>query len=88
MRIEAKSLELFSVILDWGRGHKAGSLSPVNEQDRLGISRALRYVEEHLAEPLALRSLAQQASMSRSKFTSVFKNHTGLSAFPFPQNSL
>jgi AraC-like DNA-binding protein len=77
MWIEAKSLELFSVILDWRGGQKAPAL---NEQDRLGISRAPRYVEEHLAEPLDLRSLAAQASMSRSKFTALFKNQTGLSA--------
>jgi AraC-like DNA-binding protein len=79
MRIEAKALELFSVILDWHRGRKALALPPLNEQDRLGITQALRYAEEHLSEPLVLRSLAKQASMSRSKFTSVFKNHTGLS---------
>jgi AraC-like DNA-binding protein len=77
MFIEAKSLELFSVILDWYRGHR--TLAPANEQDRLGITRALRYAEEHLSEPLVLSALAKQASMSRSKFISVFKNHTGLS---------
>jgi AraC-like DNA-binding protein len=80
MWIEAKSLELFLVILDWHRGRKALSPPPVNEQDRLGITRSLRYAEEHLSEPLALQDLAKQAFMSRSKFTSVFKNHTGLSA--------
>ena len=70
---------MLSVILDWHREHKALALPPVNEQDRLGIARALRYAEERLAEPLLLRSLAKQASMSKSKFTAVFKNHTGLS---------
>ncbi|MDR0583298.1 MAG: AraC family transcriptional regulator [Treponema sp.] len=78
--IETKSLELFSVILAWYRGRKALALPPVNDQDRLGIAQALRYAEEHLSEPLVLRALAKQASMSRSKFTAVFKNHTGLSA--------
>jgi AraC-like DNA-binding protein len=80
MWIEAKSLELFLVVLDWHRGHKALALPPVNEQDRLGITQSLRYAEEHISEPLVLRTLAKQACMSRSKFTSVFKNHTGLSA--------
>jgi AraC-like DNA-binding protein len=75
--IETKSLELLSVVLDWHRGR--GALAPVNEQDRLGITQALRYAEERLAEPLVLRALAKQASMSKSKFTAVFKNHTGLS---------
>jgi transcriptional regulator GlxA family with amidase domain len=77
MRIEAKSLELFWVVLDWHRGHKIPAA--FNKQDRFGIAQALRYAEEHLSEPLALHSLAKQASMSRSKFTAVFKNHTGLS---------
>jgi AraC-like DNA-binding protein len=77
--IEAKSLELFSVILDWHRGRKTLP-PPVNEQDRLGIVRTLRYAEEHLSEPLFLHNLAKQAAMSRSKFISVFKKHTGLSA--------
>jgi AraC-like DNA-binding protein len=79
MFIEAKSLELLSVILGWHRGHKALALPPLNEQDRLCITRALRYAEEHLSEPLVLRNLAKQASMCKSKFTSVFKIHTGLS---------
>ena len=78
--IETKSLELLSFILDWHRAHKALALPPVNEQDRLGITQALRYAEDRLAEPLVLHTLAKQASMSKSKFTSVFKNHTGLSA--------
>jgi AraC-like DNA-binding protein len=77
--IEAKSLELFSVILDWHREYKVLAPPPVNEQDRLGITQALRYAEEHLSEPLVLHTLAKQACMSRSKFTSVFKNHTRLS---------
>jgi AraC-like DNA-binding protein len=78
--IETKSLELLSVILDWHRGHKALTLPLVNEQDRLGITQALRYAEEYLSEPLALHTLAKQACMSKSKFTAVFKNLTGLSA--------
>jgi AraC-like DNA-binding protein len=80
MWIEAKSLELFSVILNWHRERKALSSPPVNEQDRLCITQSLRYAEEHISEPLALRDLAKQAAMSKSKFTFVFKNHTGLSA--------
>ena len=78
--IETKSLELLSVILDWYNGHKISTLPPVNEQDRLGITQALSYAEEHISEPLALHTLAKQACMSKSKFTTVFKNHTGLSA--------
>jgi AraC-like DNA-binding protein len=78
--IETKSLELLSVILDWHRGRRALAPPPVNEQDRLGITQALRYTEEHLSEALVLHTLAQQACISKSKFTSIFKKHTGLSA--------
>lgn len=74
--IETKSLELLSVILGWNRRRKVLALPPVNEQDRLGITQAIRYAEEHLSEPLVLHTMAKQACMSKSKFTSVFRNHT------------
>jgi AraC-like DNA-binding protein len=76
--IEAKALELLSVILDWHRRLEASP--PLREQDRLGIAEAVRYAEKHFSGPLALEVLAKQAAMSISKFTAVFKAHTGLSA--------
>jgi AraC-like DNA-binding protein len=77
--IEAKALELVSVILDWHRKlERAGDA--LNEWDRAGIAAAMRYAEEHFSGPLALTALARQAAMGMSKFTAVFKTHTGLSA--------
>jgi AraC-like DNA-binding protein len=78
--IEAKALELISVILDWHRRFTATAAPPLKEQDRLGIAEAMRYAEGHFSGPLSLRVLARQAAMSIRKFTASFKTHTGLSA--------
>jgi AraC-like DNA-binding protein len=78
--IEAKTLELVSVILDWHRRLTAGAAHALNERDRAGIARAMRYAEEHFSVPLTLKTMANQAAMSISKFTAAFKIHTGLSA--------
>ena len=78
--IEAKALELVSVVLDWHRRLGARAGPPLKEHDQLGIAEAIRYVEEHFSGPLTLTALARQAAMSMSKFTAAFKTHTGLSA--------
>jgi AraC-like DNA-binding protein len=78
--IEAKALELVSVILGWHRRLEATAAPPLKEQDRLGIAEAIRYAEEHFSGPLTLEVLAKQAAMSISKFTAAFKTHTGISA--------
>ncbi|MDR2434384.1 MAG: AraC family transcriptional regulator [Treponema sp.] len=77
--IEAKVLELISIVLDWHRRLETAAGPSLKEQDRLGIAEAIRYVEEHFSEPLTLEVLAKQSAMSLSKFTAVFKAHTGLS---------
>jgi AraC-like DNA-binding protein len=79
IRIEAKALELVSVILDWHRRLAATAAPPLKEHDRRGIAEAIRYAEDHVSGPLALNTLARQAAMSQRKFTAVFKAHTGLS---------
>jgi AraC-like DNA-binding protein len=76
--IEAKALELISVILDWHR--RLAAVPPLREDDSAGIACAVRYAEEHCSAPLTLDLLAKQAAMSVSKFTTAFKTHTGLSA--------
>jgi AraC-like DNA-binding protein len=79
--LEAKALELVSVILDWHRRRAASPPPPpLNEYDRLGIAEAIRYAGEHFSGPLTITVLARQAAMSVSKFTAAFKKHTGLSA--------
>jgi AraC-like DNA-binding protein len=78
--IEAKALELVSVVLDWHRRLEAAAVPPLKEHDRLGITEAIRYAEEHFSGPLTLNALARQAAMSIRKFTAIFKTHTGLSA--------
>jgi AraC-like DNA-binding protein len=75
--LEAKTVELISVVLDWQRRLAAGP--PLKEADRLGILEAIRYVEEHSSGTLTLAALARQAAMSMSKFTAAFRAHTGFS---------
>jgi AraC-like DNA-binding protein len=77
---EAKTLELLSSVLDWHRRLEAIEPPQLTEYDQMGIAETLRYVEEHLADPLSLNTLAKLAAMSISKFTATFKRHTGLSA--------
>jgi AraC-like DNA-binding protein len=79
--IEAKALELVSVIMDWHKRVTAMvSPPPPHEYDRQGIAEAIRYAEEHISGPLSLEALARKAAMSVSKFTVAFRTHTGLSA--------
>jgi AraC-like DNA-binding protein len=78
--IEAKALELVSVVLDWHRRLGTRELPQLTVHDQTGISEALRYIEKHFAEPVSLAILAKQAAMSISKFTTVFRRHTGFSA--------
>ncbi len=44
---------------------------------RIGVNRAIRYMEKHYASPIVLKTLTVQAQMSRSKFCMVFKMMTG-----------
>jgi AraC-like DNA-binding protein len=78
--IEAKALELAAVVLDWHRRRRVAAEHPLKEHDRVRIAEAIRYAEEHFSGPLTLETLARQAAMSISKFTAVFKRHTGSSA--------
>jgi AraC-like DNA-binding protein len=78
--IEAKALELVSVILDWHRRLAAATAPPLKEDDRQGIENAIRYAGEHFSGTLGLTVLAREAAMSIRKFTAAFKTHTGISA--------
>ena len=78
--IEAKALELVSVVLDRHRRLATTAAPPLKEHDRIGIACAIRYAEEHFSGPLTLKTLARQAAMSIRKFTAAFKTHTGIYA--------
>ncbi|MDR0641775.1 MAG: AraC family transcriptional regulator [Treponema sp.] len=77
--IEAKTLELIAIVLDWHRHLNATTQPGLRENDRTGIVAAMRYAAEHCSEPITLALLAKQAAMSISKFTAAFKTHTGVS---------
>jgi AraC-like DNA-binding protein len=78
--IEAKTIVLITVVLDWRRQLDPEESRGFTALDRAGISEALRSIEEHFAETLSLEMLAKTAAMSVSKFTAAFKRHTGFSA--------
>jgi AraC-like DNA-binding protein len=77
--IEGKILELVASVLDWYRRRETKARPRLNENDQTGITEAMRYADEHCSGPLTLDILAKQAAMSISKFTAVFKIHTGIS---------
>jgi AraC-like DNA-binding protein len=84
--IEAKTLELVSLLLDWHRRLETTTQPHLSEQDREGIAKVLHYAGEHFAEPLSLNTLAKQAAMSISKFTALFKIQAGISAACYIHN--
>jgi AraC-like DNA-binding protein len=77
--IEGKILELVALVLDWYRRRETSTRPRLNENDQAGIVCAMRYADEHCSGPLTLDVLAKQAAMSISKFTAIFKTHTGIS---------
>ena len=82
-RLEAKALELITVVLDWHRRLGSQESPPPAALDRAGISKALRHIDEHFPEAISLEMLAKTAMMSVSKFTSCFRQQTGLPAGAF-----
>jgi transcriptional regulator GlxA family with amidase domain len=77
--LEAKTLELIALVLDWYRRRNTTSRPGLKEDDQAGIAEAMRYAAEHYSGPLTLEVLAKEAAMSISKFTAAFKIHTGVS---------
>jgi AraC-like DNA-binding protein len=78
--LEAKTLELVAIILDWYRRRSTMTKPGLKEDDQAGIAEEMRYAADHCSGPLTLEILAKQAAMSISKFTAAFKIHTGISA--------
>ncbi len=62
---------MMALSVDSGQSHLNTQPQPVLEQVR-------HYAEQHLAKPLSVAELAQQAGMSRYHFTRLFSAHTGL----------
>lgn len=54
-----------------------------NESARNPVSAVIAYAKEHLAEPLTVSELAEQAHMSTSAFSHLFRDVTGKSPYQF-----
>lgn len=68
--------------------HAAGSDAddPVVRPSGMPAARLRRvtdYIEAHLGEPLSVRHLAEQARMSPSHFTTLFRRSTGISPYAY-----
>jgi AraC family transcriptional regulator len=72
--LSARLIERFANVRPEGA---AGRLSPRQ------LSAVIEYVEEHLAEPMTLKDLADVAGMSISHFKTLFRNAKGLPAHTY-----
>ena len=61
----------------------AGAPQRVSAQDARRVSRALRHIEEHSAEPLDLDRLASVAASSKFHFLRIFRRSVGLTPHQF-----
>jgi transcriptional regulator GlxA family with amidase domain len=55
----------------------------VSLSQRLKITRAMQYVDDHLAEPMSAQHLADAADLSISRFNTIFRLETGYSPADF-----
>jgi len=60
-------------------GTRTGAAATVDERNRARVGRAVAYVAEHHARPLDVATLAAVAGLSPSRFTALFRAHTGTS---------
>lgn len=83
---ESKVLEIISILLQLNE-YISGTDNASNRkrQDIKQLKNVINYLEENYTEPVPLETLAGIAYMSRSKFTSSFKEHYGLTAVEYIQ---
>ena len=55
----------------------------LSRQDIFNIDEVLRYINEHLADPLTLKELSEIACLSPAYFSSIFKRYSGASLFQY-----
>ncbi|MGH7144802.1 MAG: helix-turn-helix domain-containing protein, partial [Planctomycetota bacterium] len=58
-----------------GRAGRGGATPTADEASTADLRRLMRFVENHLAEPLALRELAAFSGLSRSHIGRLFRRH-------------
>ncbi len=57
--------------------------SPLHSEKLVHMDAAIRFIDENIAKPLTLDELAQQAGMSRTYFSAVFKKLNGLTPWEY-----
>jgi AraC-like DNA-binding protein len=80
--LEEIALRLCGTVLAMLADAKLADHSP-RQRDAQRITRALRRIEAHAEEPLALTDLAREAAMSRYHFLRVFKQVAGMTPHQF-----
>jgi len=60
-------------------GTEGGGLSPAEERNLVRMEESMKYILNHLDEDLSLDTLAQNAGMSRSAYSGIFKKLNGTS---------
>jgi AraC-like DNA-binding protein len=77
MAVEELALEMAETVVGVAAGGNARSAAP-SPADSRRISRVLRHIEEHAADPLDLAGLADIACMSKYHFLRSFRRSTGV----------
>ncbi|MBE5041256.1 helix-turn-helix domain-containing protein [Ructibacterium gallinarum] len=57
--------------------------SSANNQTLSQLALAMQYIENHLEESLTLAEIAQQSTMSKSYFSTMFKKYNGISPWDY-----
>ncbi|MFP3040662.1 AraC family transcriptional regulator [Treponema primitia] len=83
---EAKTLELIVSILKWYTKKDCYASKGFSPKDEERINETIWFIKDHYSKLLELSALAKIASMSISKFTSVFKVITGVTVLEYIQN--
>lgn len=76
---------LYDIILDLSRLATCNSMLSNKSSNKKAIY-AVRFMEEHFAEPISLSEIADSVGLSREYFCSAFKVETGISVFDYLQD--
>ena len=85
MQGEIAVADILETVIELEGGYTAEPSTP-SGRDNHRIAAALRYVEEHADEPVALDELAAMAAMSKYHFLRIFRVVTGMTPYQFLLN--
>ena len=85
MQGEIAVADILETVIELEGGYTAEPSTPSGRDNRR-IAAALRYVEEHADEPVALDELAAMAAMSKYHFLRIFRVVTGMTPYQFLLN--